>query len=187
MPTAEVSTVFILQDVFQKGKDVYVPYIHRVPSPTPQPTPQQQLQSQLIGETATGNSNSNSSSNRESGSSSIMEMLQLSSMEEYCSLPRDNWGIPSLDPNSVSDRRNCLGGLGIEGPSAARTAHDGSTGDIAGGLDLIIMPGMAFDEDNRRLGHGMGYYDRFLSRYNSKSDGGGHSLSKPFLGKNKKL
>jgi 5-formyltetrahydrofolate cyclo-ligase len=33
------------------------------------------------------------------------------------------------------------------------------------GLDLAIIPGLSFDSDGFRLGHGSGWYDKFLNQY----------------------
>jgi 5-formyltetrahydrofolate cyclo-ligase len=120
MPAGELSTRNIVQDALQNGKNVYIPYIHKV--------------DQL----------------------SIMDMLALNSMAEFESLQPDKWGIPSLQATQIPGRRNCF---------------------EATGLDLIVMPGMAFDQGFRRLGHGNGYYDHFLTRYSKWSN------KMPFLGK----
>lgn len=49
------------------------------------------------------------------------------------------------------------GAYGIDEP-------DGSTFHDFLSIDLVLVPGMAFDGRGHRLGRGKGYYDRFLSR-----------------------
>lgn len=35
----------------------------------------------------------------------------------------------------------------------------------SGGLDVVIIPGVAFNHNKQRLGHGAGFYDEFLTHY----------------------
>ncbi|PHH86334.1 hypothetical protein CDD83_10392 [Cordyceps sp. RAO-2017] len=88
----------------------------------------------------------------------LMDMVSLAGLRDYESLRPDRWGIPSVDPASVRHRRRLLGE-----PPAARHPSDEAP------LDLMLLPGVAFDLDDagfvRRLGHGRGFYDYFLNRY----------------------
>lgn len=45
------------------------------------------------------------------------------------------------------------------------TRHPANSNKFQGQYDLIIVPGLAFDNSNNRLGYGGGYYDSFLSQH----------------------
>ena len=38
-----------------------------------------------------------------------------------------------------------------------------------GAIDMVVVPGIAFDVKNHRLGRGSGYYDRFLFSLNERT------------------
>lgn len=71
-----------------------------------------------------------------------MVMVRIYSLDDLDSLPMTKWNIrqPDLDD----------------------TSREIATNDI----DLIIVPGLGFSLDGARLGHGKGYYDRYLNSLN---------------------
>jgi len=58
-----------------------------------------------------------------------------------------------LDSNTKLEK----GPYGVSEPSIKRFLH-------LEDLDLVIVPGVAFDKKGNRLGRGKGFYDRFLNR-----------------------
>jgi 5-formyltetrahydrofolate cyclo-ligase len=83
----------------------------------------------------------------------IMQMVESPSYEDIKNLPPNNWGIP--EPTSSEGRLN---GVYSHIECGLITALQGD------GLDLIVVPGVAFDRDMNRIGHGKGYYDHFFQR-----------------------
>lgn len=104
---------------------------------------------------------------------SIMDMLRLQGEEDYATLKPDKWGIPSIDAITVDGRTNCFGGTGLTNGEIATTN--------GGGLDIVLMPSVAFDSNLNRLGHGKGYYDHFLARCYQSSARENHRIAKPYL------
>lgn len=110
---------------------------------------------------------------REGAQEKEMAMLELKPSERPSMLERDAWGIPTLAKDSIANRRNALGGYGIEQPVRSE--------DEVPPLDLIFMPAVAFDLDYRRLGHGKGFYDRYLDRYERSLDARRPKVDTPLL------
>ncbi|PSN69194.1 5-formyltetrahydrofolate cyclo-ligase-like protein [Corynespora cassiicola Philippines] len=98
------------------------------------------------------------STQRDGQPKSIMDMVELQSMADFESLKPDGWGIPTPSEESIASRANSFGTTGVTDGADFHVVPEGS------GLDLIIMPGMAFDSAFGRLGHGKGFYDYFLQR-----------------------
>lgn len=90
----------------------------------------------------------------------VMDMMHLTSLEEYGELERDSWGIPKLRKEGMEDRENATGCKGLSfRPDGELAETSGSVDNAAGGLDVIVVPAVAFDQNLNRLGHGAGFYD----------------------------
>ncbi|GMH33492.1 hypothetical protein BSKO_01326 [Bryopsis sp. KO-2023] len=73
-----------------------------------------------------------------------MNLVQIESLSDLRPVPPFNILEPEATHPDSSSRQDSL--------------------DVDGGLDVLVMPGLAFDRSKNRLGRGGGYYDAFVSR-----------------------
>lgn len=161
MPSAEAQTDILVREALRDGKKVFVPFIY---------TPQSE----------SDGSSGGAEGGKRKKKRKVMDLLRLRE-GEFEGLQRDGWGIPSLSEQGVAERENAMGERGLslarEGEEGGKNGGEGK-GEDKGGLDLVVVPAVAFDKKLNRLGHGAGFYDAFLTRF---CEGG--KRGKPFLSK----
>ncbi|KAI9830693.1 MAG: hypothetical protein M1826_004522 [Phylliscum demangeonii] len=138
MASGEIATAPIVSHALAHGKRVYVPFTYESPAATA--------------------ASVSSAAAAPARPRAVMDLVSVHSWQDYQQFQRDRWGIPVPAEGSIATRASCLAEL--EQKVAGEGARAG-----AGPLDLVVVPGMAFDAGRGRLGHGKGYYDNFFRRY----------------------
>ncbi|KAG9017557.1 5,10-methenyltetrahydrofolate synthetase [Tulasnella sp. 427] len=87
--------------------------------------------------------------------SGLLHMVRLYGEEDYRTLRSGVWGIKEPAWEWENKRRE-----------SGKPTDEGCPG-----IDLMLMPGVAFDKGFSRIGYGKGYYDQFLSRYTAAKSG----------------
>lgn len=73
-------------------------------------------------------------------------MLEINTADNFDGFPQTKWGIPEPPQHDRATLENLAQEPGM----------------------MIIVPGVAFNSDGVRLGHGGGYYDRYLASMNRR-------------------
>ncbi|KAG5654435.1 hypothetical protein H0H81_002624 [Sphagnurus paluster] len=84
-----------------------------------------------------------------------MDFLKVYGVEDLDSFPSGLWGIREPDDKWQGSPRQAGRKIFLFHPSSDTL------------LDIILVPGVAFDKSFSRLGHGKGYYDRFIASYSA--------------------
>jgi 5-formyltetrahydrofolate cyclo-ligase len=76
-------------------------------------------------------------------------------------VPRIDWDAKRMEPVEITSLDV---GMQTAGPAGAPPVRQPVTGKVVplGVIDMVVIPGLAFDRKGYRVGRGRGFYDRFL-------------------------